>query len=223
MTSHREQLAQIPLTCRAHAGLNPRAVYRTPLTMADYLSARMISWPLCLYDCDVPVDASTAFVVSAAETAPDLRSRPVYVDAVGTAMHTRYSWDQQERLDRMTATTVAEHLWGRSSLRPADVDVAELYDGFSILTLAWIEALGFCQVGEGGAFIEGGKRIALDGELPLNTSGGQLSAGRLHGFGHVHEAVMQLRGHCGGKAGPGCPGRRRCQRRRADRRRHAAG
>jgi acetyl-CoA acetyltransferase len=109
-------------------------------------------------------------------------------------MRTRFSWDQQEDLAAMAATGAAEHLWSRTALTPRDVDVAELYDGFSILALAWIEALGFCKPGEGGAFIDGGRRIALDGELPLNTGGGQLSAGRLHGFGLIHEAVTQLRG-----------------------------
>jgi acetyl-CoA acetyltransferase len=82
-------------------------------------------------------------------------------------------------------------------LRPADVDVAQLYDGFSFLALSWLEALGFCSPGEGGPFVEGGTRIARDGQLPLNTGGGQLSGGRLHGFGHLHEAVIQLRGEAG--------------------------
>jgi acetyl-CoA acetyltransferase len=85
-------------------------------------------------------------------------------------------------------------LWSRTDLRPGDVDVAQLYDGFSFIALCWLEALGFCKRGEAGAFIAGGKRIALDGELPLATSGGQLSAGRLHGFGHLYEACLQLRG-----------------------------
>ena len=78
----------------------------------------------------------------------------------------------------MAATSAARHLWQRTGLTPADVDTAQLYDGFSILALAWIEALGFCGQGEGGAFIEEGKRIALDGQLPLNTAGGQLSFGQ---------------------------------------------
>jgi acetyl-CoA acetyltransferase len=85
-------------------------------------------------------------------------------------------------------------LWERTDLKPHDVEVAELYDGFSFIAMAWLEALGFCAKGESGAFIEGGERIALDGELPLNTHGGQLSAGRLHGYGFLHEAVVQLRG-----------------------------
>ena len=97
----------------------------------------------------------------------------------------------------MAARDAAAHMWNRTDLTPADVDVAELYDGFSLLAMTWLEALGFCGQGESGPFIEGGARIALDGELPLNTHGGQLSAGRLHGFGFIHEAVLQLRGEAG--------------------------
>lgn len=195
----REQLGQIALTCRANAERNPKAIYREPLTLEEYLAARMISAPLCLYDCDVPVDGSTAMIVSAADHASALPNPPVYIEAVGTRMRTRFSWDQQEDLAAMAATGAAEHLWSRTGLTPRDVDIAELYDGFSILALAWIEALGFCKPGEGGSFIEGGHRIALDGELPLNTNGGQLSAGRLHGFGLIHEAVSQLRGEADGR------------------------
>src|SRR5690606_21412551 len=96
-------------------------------------------------------------------------------------------------------------LWSRTDLRPGDVQVAELYDGFSFLALAWLEALGFCGRGESGAFVAGGQRIARDGELPLNTHGGQLSGGRLHGYGFLHEAAVQLRGEGGARQVPGAP------------------
>jgi acetyl-CoA acetyltransferase len=96
-------------------------------------------------------------------------------------------------------------LWQRTDLKPSDVDVAELYDGFSFITLAWLEALGFCGKGEGGPFIDGGTRIALGGELPLNTHGGQLSAGRLHGYGFLHEACLQLWGRGDERQVPGDP------------------
>ena len=99
----------------------------------------------------------------------------------------------------MAARDAAAHMWSRTDLSPRDVNVAELYDGFSILTLIWLEALGFCGQGEGGAFVEGGQRIGISGELPLNTHGGQLSAGRLHGFGFLHEACIQLRGDAGAR------------------------
>lgn len=198
----REQLGQIALTCRANAGRNPRAIYRDPLTMNDYLSARMITTPLCLYDCDVPVDGSTALIISAAPHAASMPKKPVYIEAIGSSLTQRFSWDQQSDLTAMASTGAAEHMWSRTPLTPADVDIAELYDGFSILALAWIEALGFCKKGEAGAFLEGGQRIALDGELPLNTNGGQLSAGRLHGFGFIHEAVVQLRAEAEGRQVP---------------------
>jgi acetyl-CoA acetyltransferase len=97
----------------------------------------------------------------------------------------------------LAARDAGAQLWTRTDLKPADVDVAELYDGFSFLAMVWLEALGFCGKGESGPFVEGGHRIALDGELPLNTHGGQLSAGRLHGFGFIHEACLQLRGEAG--------------------------
>jgi acetyl-CoA acetyltransferase len=109
----------------------------------------------------------------------------------------RPSWDQWDDFTRVGHATGAA-MWDRSELTPVDVDVAQLYDGFSIEVLWWLEALGFCGVGEGAAFVEGGERIGLGGELPLNTWGGQLSGGRLHAaFGHTAEAVRQLRGEAG--------------------------
>jgi acetyl-CoA acetyltransferase/uncharacterized OB-fold protein len=193
----REQLGAIALNARANAARNPAAIYRDPLTMEDYLSARWISTPFGLYDCDVPCDGAVAVVISARDAAADCKKPPVLVDAVGTAIADRLSWDQGTLTHEPQVFGPAQHLWRRSSLTPADVDVAQLYDGFSFNCLSWLEALGFCEVGEGGPFVEGGQRIALDGELPLNTSGGQLSAGRLHGFGFIHEAITQLRGEAG--------------------------
>ncbi len=94
----------------------------------------------------------------------------------------------------MVGADAAAQMWSRTALTPADVDVAEIYDGFSYLTMLWLEALRLCGVGESGGFVDGGGRIALDGPLPLNTAGGQLSGGRLHGYGFLHEACVQLRG-----------------------------
>ena len=201
----REQLAQIALNARRNAGLNPKAIYRDPMSLEDYFAARMITTPFCLFDCDVPVDGSTAFIVSSLEAAGDLRRPPVRVEAVGSALHGRPSWDQFDDLTTMAARDAAKMMWSRTDLRPADVDVAQLYDGFSFITLSWLEALGFCGVGEGGPFIEGGQRIALEGEIPVNTHGGQLSAGRLHGFGFLHEACVQLWGEGGERQVPGDP------------------
>jgi len=201
----REQLAWIALSARRNAARNPKAVFREPLTLDQYLSARMISTPFCLYDCDVPVDGATAVIVSRAEEARDLRRPPLRVEAVGSALHGRPSWDNFDDLTTMALRDAARMLWQRTELRPADVRVAELYDGFSFISLAWLEALGFCGRGEGGPFVEGGGRIALDGEIPLNTHGGQLSAGRLHGYGFLYEACVQLWGEGGARQVPGDP------------------
>jgi acetyl-CoA acetyltransferase len=174
----REELGQIALVARANAGLNPAAVYRQPMDLDTYLDGRMIATPLCIYDCDVPVDGSVAFVVSS-RAAIGAQRDCVSFEAVGSAAG-------KSRASSM--------MWARTDLKQGDVDVAELYDGFTFLVLEWLEALGFCNEDEAASFIEGGRRIALDGELPLSTGGGQLSGGRLHGFSLVHEACVQLRG-----------------------------
>jgi acetyl-CoA acetyltransferase len=192
-----KQMGQIALNARRNAALNPNAVFREPLTMEDYLGSRMISTPFRLYDCDIPVDGSTAVIVSTVDHASAVDHPVARFEAVGTALRGRPSWEHWEDLTTMPAHTSAAHMWSRTDLRPTDVDVAELYDGFSWLTMSWLEALGFCGRGESGPYIEDGTRIALDGDLPVNTHGGQLSAGRLHGYGYIHEAVLQLRGDAG--------------------------
>ncbi|TLF98279.1 3-ketoacyl-CoA thiolase [Nocardia cyriacigeorgica] len=198
----RETLGWIALNQRANAALNPAAVYRDRLTMADYLSARTVTTPFGLYDCDVPCDGSIAVVVSARETAADSAAPPVFVEAVGTQIVERLEWDQSTLTHEPQVLGQAAHLWSRTSLRPGDVDVAQLYDGFTFNCLSWIEALGFCGIGEGKDFLAGGANIARDGVLPVNTHGGQLSHGRTHGMGLLHEAVTQLRGHGGARQVP---------------------
>ncbi|MFG2965345.1 OB-fold domain-containing protein [Streptomyces sp. NPDC048288] len=199
----RETLGWIALNQRANAALNPTAIYRDPMTMDDYLQARPITTPFGLYDCDVPCDGAVAVVVSAVDTAPDLARPPVRVEAVGTQITERLEWDQSTLTHEPQTLGQSAHLWTRTDLRPADVDVAELYDGFTFNCLSWIEALGFCGIGEAKDFLDGGKNIARDGVLPLNTHGGQLSHGRTHGLGLVHEAVVQLRGDGGARQVPG--------------------
>ncbi|HWE55443.1 MAG TPA: OB-fold domain-containing protein [Acidimicrobiales bacterium] len=196
----RETLGWIAVTERTNAGLNPDAVYRDPMTMDDYLSARLIASPLGLYDCDVPADGSVAVIVSAVETARDLRSQPVFVEAVGTQLTERVAWDQSTMTHEPHSLGPSAHLWTRTSLTAADVDVALLYDGFSFNCLSWLEGLGFCGIGEAKDFLAGGRNIAREGGVvALNPHGGQLSAGRTHGMGFVHEAVVQLRGDGGAR------------------------
>jgi acetyl-CoA acetyltransferase len=193
----REQLAQIALNARRNAALNPKAIYRDPLTLDDYFAARMITSPLCLFDCDAPCDGSTVVIVSHRDYAKDAPHNVAHVNAVGTALRGRPSWDQFDDMTSMAARDAGASMWERTDLRPSDVELAQLYDGFSIITMVWLEALGFCGRGESGSFVEGGERISLTGQLPLNTAGGQLSGGRLHGFGLLHEACLQMRGEAG--------------------------
>lgn len=195
--ANREMLGVIAVNGRANAARNPAAIYREPMKMDDYMSARMITTPFGLYDCDVPCDGSVAVVVSDASVAADLPRRAIRIEAVGTQILERVSWDQGTLTHEPQVLGQAAHLWTRTSLRPDDVDVAFLYDGFTFNAISWLEALGFCGLGEAQDWLGSGKRIALDGDLPLNPHGGQLSEGRTHGFGFIYEAVTQLRREAG--------------------------
>jgi acetyl-CoA acetyltransferase len=200
----KEQLGWLAINSRRNAGLNPLAVYREPMTMEDYLSARPVSTPFGLLDCDVPVDGSIAVVVSAAEYALECPHRPVAVEAIGGS-NGAGGWFHRPDYPKMASADAAAQMWSRTDLKPTDVELAELYDGFTFLTIAWLEALGLCGDGEGGPFVEGATRIARDGRLPLNTYGGQLSAGRMHGYWVLHEACLQLRGEAGERQVPRRP------------------
>jgi acetyl-CoA acetyltransferase/uncharacterized OB-fold protein len=199
----RELLGHIAVNGRTNAARNPAAIYREPMTMDDYFAARPITTPFGLYDCDVPCDASIAVVVSAASVAGDLPHPAIRVEAVGTQILERVSWDQGTLTHEPQVLGQAAHLWTRTSLRPSDVDVALVYDGFTFNAVSWLEALGFCGFGEAQDWLDGGRTIALDGALPVNPHGGQLSEGRTHGFGFVYEAVAQLRHQAGERQVPG--------------------
>jgi acetyl-CoA acetyltransferase len=199
----REQLAQVALNANRNALLNPNArnITTKPLTLDAYMQARPITTPFCLYDCDRFTDCSTVVIVSAGDAIDEVKSRPVRIAASAGSVH-RYTWDQA---DYMACYDTGPDLWAQTDYRAKDVDTVQFYDGFAFFPIAWLEAMGFCERGEGHHFIEGGHRIALDGDLPLNTGGGQLGAGRLHGFGFAHEAVLQLRGGAGARQIPGDP------------------
>ena len=192
----KQQLGWLAINSRRNAGLNPLAVYREPMTMDSYLTARPVSTPFGLFDCDVPVDGSIAFVISHVDHAPDCPNPALRVEAMGGSPGDG-GWIHRPDYPKMASVDAAAQMWGRTDLRPPDVDIAELYDGFTFLTFAWLEALGLCGDGEAGPFVDGATRIALDGDLPLNTYGGQLSAGRMHGYWVLHEACVQLRGEAG--------------------------
>jgi acetyl-CoA acetyltransferase/uncharacterized OB-fold protein len=193
----REVLGWIAVNGRTNAARNPAAIYRDPMTMDDYFAARPITTPFGLYDCDVPCDASIAVVVSDASLAGDLPKPAVRVAAVGTQILERPSWEQGTITHEPQVLGQSAHLWTRTDLRPDDVDVALLYDGFTFNAISWLEGLGFCGFGEAKDWLDGGRRIARGGDLPVNPHGGQLSEGRTHGYGFLYEAVTQLRGEAG--------------------------
>lgn len=190
----REMLGEIALNARRNAADNPHAIYTKPLTMEDYLGARIIASPFGLYDCDVPCDGAVAFIISASDAARDLRQRPVWVEAVGQQMTEHQSWDQGTITHQPNVFGPSAHMWSRTDLKPGDVDVALLYDGFTFNAVSWLEGLSLCGIGEAADFVEGGHRISREGELPLNPHGGHLSAGRTNGYGNIYEAILQLRG-----------------------------
>lgn len=191
-----EQLAEIAVTMRRHAGLNPNAKMRKPITVADVLESRVISRPLHLLDCCIISDGGGAVVVTSAARARDLAKRPVLLLGCGEAVC-------HQELGAPDLLTIAARQSGEQAFRMAgvtrdDVDLATIYDSFTITVLATLENLGFCKPGEGGAFVGGG-RIGLGGELPLNPDGGGLSSNHpgMRGIFLVIEAVKQLRGECG--------------------------
>jgi acetyl-CoA acetyltransferase len=194
----REHMAAFITNNRRNAALNPDSVfYDRPVSEEEYLESRMISEPLSLLDCDMAVDGAGAVIVTTADRAKDLKQRPAYVTGYGLSV---VDWGRSPiwTLDDMEAgyDYLARSLWGSCGLSAKDVDQAHLYDGFSYLMYLGLEGFGFCKRGEAFEFIQDG-RIALDGELPLTTSGGSLGMGRLHGTPQLIDAVRQLQGRCG--------------------------
>jgi acetyl-CoA acetyltransferase len=190
----RQALGTLVVNSRRNANLNPVAVFadRT-LTVEDYEQARMIADPLCLFDCDVPVTGCVAVLLTSAERARDLRQPPVYLAGVSLSTSPQSPMLSRALQAHLQAgRPTASRLWAQSGLGPAEMSAAQLYDGFAPSAIYWLEAAGFCGPGEALDFIQDG-RIALDGQLPVNTAGGSLSEGRLHGMGHIAEAVVQLR------------------------------
>src|SRR5262245_5787963 len=191
--ARREHMATYAVTMRENAARNPQAVFNgKPLTFADYMNSRMIAEPLCLFDCDMPIDGAGAIVLARADLAGDLRQRPAFVTALGSGGWNWRSLPPEEYVDTV-AGNVGRTLWASTDLRPSDMSGAMLYDGFSPDIYWWLEGLGFCGRGEAFEWIQDG-RIGLTGELPVNTFGGQVSEGRLHGIGHWIEATRQIQG-----------------------------
>jgi acetyl-CoA acetyltransferase len=194
----REQLAAVALTQRAHAQGNPQALTNgRPMTLDDYLGVRMISEPLCLYDCSLETDGAVALVVTSVERAADCARPAVMVHAHAQGANAGYTQMTNLYVDNPLdgpPGVVAEQLWARSEIGPDSVDVAEFYDVFSPLVLMQLEDYGFCGPGEAPAMVAAGACSIDGGSLPVNTAGGSLSEAYIHGFNLLSEGVRQLRG-----------------------------
>ncbi|MGW3349024.1 thiolase C-terminal domain-containing protein [Nonomuraea rubra] len=195
-----EHFGALAVTQRANAAKNPRALMRTPITLDDYLASRWIAEPFRLLDCCLETDGACAVVVTTAERARSLRRPPVLVSAAAWGGGTSHLSCDDPTVT--AAAALAPRLYAQAGLGPGDVDVAELYDCFTYSVIVQLEDYGFCPKGEGGPYVASGA-TALDGALPVNTHGGFLSEGYVHGINHIAEAVSQLRGEAGDRQVPG--------------------
>ena len=201
----REHFGNVAIAARKHAQRNPYAMMKDrPLDMATYLNARVIGYPLHLYDCCLETDGALACVVTSIERARDLPRKPALVHSVAQASGPNPVHLANFNTPNLQTTSVpcAQLLWSRSALTPADIDCAQIYDAFTPLVITGLEDYGFCKRGEGGPFTDGG-RIELGGELPVLTSGGGLSEAYVHGFNLILEGVRQIRGTSTNQV-PGC-------------------
>ncbi|MET0147046.1 MAG: thiolase family protein [Ilumatobacteraceae bacterium] len=197
-----EQMGAYVVAMRDNASRNERAVFRTPITMDEYLASPFVCEPLRRFDCDLPVDVCGAFVMTTAERAKDLAQQPVYVSAVSTGTGPRPDMIFWHDYTQSAGYFAGSSLWEGSGLSPSDMDFAMMYDGFAPLVLLGLEEYGLVPQGEVGAFLESGAHRA-GGALPLNPHGGNNSEGRSHAIGHVVEATLQLRGQAGTRQVPG--------------------
>jgi acetyl-CoA acetyltransferase len=197
-----EQLAEVAVSTRYNASLNPDAFYQDPITISDVVDAPMVWDPLTKLHCCIRTDGGGAIVLTSEERAKDCANAPIWVLGTGEAVsHTTMS--EWEDFTESPCVRSGKLAFERAGLKPEDMDIAEIYDAFTPMVLLTLEGLGFCQKGEGGAFVEDG-RMRVGGALPTNTDGGGLSACQpgMRGMFLLIEAVKQLRGECGARQVP---------------------
>ena len=192
------QFGAVAVACRKHANMNPRAImHGRPMTIEDHQASRMIADPLRLLDCCLESDGAGAIVITSAERAAGLPQPPAYVMAAAAGTGPRQGVHKPYASAAMAefpeTTFVAKQVFGQAGVTPGEIDVAQIYEHFTIAVIIALEDLGFCSKGEGGPFVEGG-RIEIGGSLPVNTSGGNLSEVYIHGITHIIEGVRQIRG-----------------------------
>jgi acetyl-CoA acetyltransferase len=198
----REDLGLVAINSRSNALGNPGAAMQDPLSMDDYLSAQMIREPLCLYDMDPAVDGADAFIVTTADRARDLALPPVLINAAVLGQVRHNQEDHTVSLRQNGQQVVIRTLKAKSDFWIDDIDVYFPYDGFTPITLNWIDNAGWCKPGEAGAFLrqhwdENSQRVLIDNRIPVNPHGGSLSEGATQASGHIREAVHQLQGLAG--------------------------
>jgi len=191
--STSEDLGAIAVQQRLHASNNPHAVGRTPITIEDYMASRWINEPFRLFDCTYEVDGAVAIVITSAERAKDLPHTPVYLLGAADANKFGGSVDQWDDMTCMFSRDTAPKLYSRTGLGPKDIDVACMYDCFTMTVMATFEDFGFCEKGGVGDYFREG-RATYGGDVVVNPHGGLLSEGYIHGMNHHYEAVLQLRG-----------------------------
>jgi acetyl-CoA acetyltransferase len=197
-----EQFGALAIAQRDYAINNSEAIFRDPLTLDDYLSSRFITKPLRLLDCDYPVDSGSALIFTTEERARDMAQKPVFFDAWAMGTTDVLDFNLVEDMTESSPWRAARRMWSRTDLTVGDVDIAGLYDGFTFITMQWLEALGFCGKGESGAFVEEGN-TRPGGAIPTNTDGGACNMGRRHGANFFIEVTRQLRSQCGDRQVPG--------------------
>lgn len=191
-----EQLGWVAVNARRNASLNPAAVMRDPITIEDHQASKMIVDPLHLLDCCLITDGAVAIIVTSPERARDARAPGAAILGMGQG-HTLQNLERSDWWYLPHQEDCVSRAYRMAGVSPSEIDVAQLYDNFTIAVLFWLEHAGFCGLGESGPFVDGGKRIAIEGELPINTAGGNLSESYMQGWLHIVEAVRQLRGDCG--------------------------
>ena len=193
-----EQLGWVAVNGRRNAALSEHAVMKEPITLADHQASRMIVDPLHLLDCCLITDGGVAIIVTSPERAAAGRHRPVRLWGMGQG-HTLENLGREDWWYLPHQKDCVSGAYRMAGVSPKDIDVAQLYDNFTIAVLLWLEHAGFVKVGESGPFVEGGTRIARDGELPVNTAGGNLSESYMQGWLHIVEGVRQIRGEAGAR------------------------
>ncbi len=195
------QYGQVAVAWRRHAQGNPEAQMRKPMTLDDYLASRWVVEPLKLFDCCPNTDGGGACIVTSMERARDLRATPVRVLGAGQTHASEIIHPDGRDPARLPGSKAADLLYGMAGVGPRDIDCAQLYDAFTPRVMHDLVAYGFCAPGEAGAFVAAGE-VTYGGALPCNTAGGLLSEGHLSGFGHIREAVRQVRGTAGERQVP---------------------